>query len=218
MTTLEELLSERRAIIESLQDMQAHPNDSYDSRKNLGAISNHDDPIAVPDPREYLNKESVLNNNAKKALKKREDGIKNIVKSDISEYISNLKDEEIAHLALQLDKEFQELASAGNDPGKMQDMIVKYASKPELCMDLISTAYNPQEALQRTYAALVDVKAKEIENKNKLYTIVEDGKKLKKVYNRKNAEQYLMKNLESSEDKIKDSVYLAIAEGYCNKN
>jgi len=207
--TLESIVNEKNTIYASMHEAAEHPNNSYNARKNLGAILNHDYPMDVPTPNEYLNKESVLNEYTKQSLKKREDEIKAIVSTDIQKYIARVKDNDLAELALSLDSEYTKLLT--NNPEKVQEIIVKYASNPGLCMDLISTAYNPEDALKRVYMAVVDVKRMEIENKNKLYSIVDK----KKVPNRANIENYLMKNLASSDEKPKGRAYLQIADEYC---
>ena len=43
----------------------------------------------------------------------------------------------------------------------------------------------------------------------------ENYDKKKKVYSKKITENYFMKNLDASDEKLKDKAYLAIAEMYC---
>ena len=208
--TLEELVNERNTIYAGMHEAAEKPNNSYTARKNLGAILNHDYPIDVPNPNEYLNKESVLNEYLKVSAKKRENEIKATVSADIQKYIAKVEDESLAEIALTLDPQYIELITV-DSPEKMQKMIAKYASKPELCMDLISTAHNPEEALKRVYMAVIDVKRMEIENKNKLYSIVDRNK----VPNRDNIESYFMRNLNASDERLKGAAYLKIADEYC---
>lgn len=207
---LEDLVKERNAIHSSMNDMAENPNNSYGARKNLGAILNSDYPIDVPNPNEYLNKESVLNEYLAQSIKKREDAIKQDVEENIKKYISEVKEESLAGLAINLDPEYQKIIKAGKE-GKFQEVIRKYAINPDLCLDLISTAYNPQEAMKRVYTTILDIRRIEIEKENRLYEIVDNTK----VLDRENIERYLMKNVNASNKEMKGAAYLAIAEEYC---
>jgi len=211
MVTLEELVNQKRAIKANSQAVEAAPNESYAPRKNIGAILNSEYPVDYPDPDAYLNKESVTNEYISEYIKDRDNEIKEIVKQDPRQYLSKIDAEAVAKLAVQLDKEYMEIASAAGNHEKMYEMIGKYAAKPQLCLDLISTNYNPSESLMRCYKALLDVKALAIEDKEGLYEISEK----KKVYSKKITENYFMKNLDASDEKLKDKAYLAIAEMYC---
>jgi hypothetical protein len=208
--TLEQLVNERNTIYASMHEAAENPNNSYTARKNLGAILNHDYPTDVPNPNEYINKESVLNEYLRLSVKKREDEIKATVGADIQKYIAEIEDESLAELALTLDPQYIELVRVDSTE-KMQKLVMKYASNPGLCMDLISTAYHPEDALKRVYMAVVDVKRMEIENRNKLYSIVDRNK----VPNRTNIENYFMKNLNASDERLKGAAYLKIADEYC---
>jgi hypothetical protein len=209
--TLEDLVNEKNGLLSNSNYIDENPNDSYKPRKAIGQALSSDWPIEFPDPQAYLNKDSVCKEFTRQSVKKREDAIKEIVKSDLSKYVAKLKNEELIELGLMIDKEYSEIYSAKDNPSKWAELIGKYSSKPELCFDLISTSYNPQEAMQKSYKALLNIKRMEIEKKNKLYEINDK----KKVFNRDNIENYFKANLETSKDEIKDQMYLAIANLYC---